>query len=228
MQLYPSAYPPERPTAFYGVVGIEECFRLAQQSGRDWYYIDNSFVDSARGKQYRVGRNELQPARLLRPDYDRLTALELKIEPWRRDGRHIVVVMQSEDFMTGVVRWSGGVVGWQQHVLEALNAHTDRLIVLRHWSRDKLERARSLKQDLEGAWALITHMSAAANEAVLAGVPVFVTGQCAALPMGLSDLSAIERPRRPDGRHEWAAGLAGAQWTLDEFKSGIAWRALHA
>lgn len=226
--MYPSAYPPDRPTAFYGVVGIEDCFHLARQSGRDWFYIDNSFFDAARGKQYRVGRNELQLSRPVTPAWDRLAALNLKIEPWRRDGRHILVVVQSVPFMTGVVRWPGGVLGWQQHVLEALRVHTDRLIVLRHWSRDKTERAKTLHHDLQDAWALVTHMSAAANEALLAGVPVFVTGPCAALPMGLSQLGQIETPRRPDGREEWAAGLAARQWTLAEIRRGMAWRALNA
>lgn len=213
------------PACFYGVVLLENLWRAARERG-DYFYIDNAFVDSVRGKQYRVGRNELQPARLMRPDYDRLAALDLKIEPWRRDGRHVVVAPQSDHFMLHVAGWPGGGPAWLEHVLRALKRSTDRLIVVRHWSSNKLERARSLRHDLDGAWALVTHMSAAANEAVLAGVPVFVTGPCAALPMGLSDLSAIERPRRPDGRHEWVAGLAGAMWTLEEMRMGVAWGAL--
>lgn len=212
--------------AFYGVVGLERTFAEARGDGRDWYYLDNAYVDAARGTHYRVGRNELQAARMLRPDFDRLGALNLEIKPWRRDGRHVVVAAQSDHFMQHVANWPRGGPAWLEHVLRALKRATDRLIVVRHWSSNKLERARSLRHDLDGAWALVTHMSAAANEAVLAGVPVFVTGPCAALPMGLSDLSAIERPRRPDGRHEWVAGLAGAMWTLEEMRMGVAWRAL--
>jgi hypothetical protein len=228
VMLYPTEVLEPGPAAFYGVVGIETAYRQAIDAQRDVYYVDNAFFDVARGKQFRVGKNELQRSRLAPPNWDRLHALGVEIKPWRRDGRHVVVVMQSDHFMENVARWPGGALGWQQHVLEALKPHTDRLIVLRHWTRDKLERAKTLHHDLQDAWAVVTHMSAAANEAVLAGVPVFVTGPCAALPMGLSDLSAIERPRRPDGRREWAAGLAGAQWSLDEFKNGMAWRALNA
>lgn len=212
--------------AFYGVVGIERLFYEARDGGRDWYYADNSYFDCVRQSFFRVHKNGLQASTLMKPNYDRLRQLGLEIKPWRRDGRHIVVVMQSPHFMSNVATWSGGSDVWQEKTLLALKQHTDRPIVVRHWNRDKAERARSLQQDLEGAWALVTHMSAAANEAVLAGVPVFVTGPCAALPMGLSQVEQIETPRRPDGRQEWAAGLAARQWSLDEMRQGIAWRTL--
>jgi hypothetical protein len=53
---------------------------------------------------------------------------------------------------------------------------------------------------------------------------VFVTGLCAATPMASGELSRIESPSCLEGRAEWAAGLAGAQWTEDELRSGAAWR----
>lgn len=86
---------------------------------------------------------------------------------------------------------------------------------------------RTLQEDLKDAHCVVTHMSAAANEALIAGVPVFVTGLCAASPLASGSLKEIEHPRYPSGREEWLAGLAGAQWTLDEFRRGIAWRALN-
>jgi hypothetical protein len=75
---------------------------------------------------------------------------------------------------------------------------------------------------------LVTWSSAAANEALLAGVPVFVAGDCAASKMGLSDFTKIESPIYPPGRAAWAAALAGQQWSLEEFRSGVAWRTLQA
>ena len=205
---------------FYGVVGIEGLWHACEG---DYVYGDNSFFDCARGTHFRFSRNKLQDVG--EPDYDRLNALNLEIKPWRRDGRHIVVVMQSPHFMKEVARRPANE--WQEATLLTLKKHTDRPIVVRHWSSDKNERARSLKHDLDGAWALVTHMSAAANEAVLAGIPVFVTGPCAALAMGLSQIESIETPRRPDGRREWAARLAAHQWTLDEVRAGLAWSVLN-
>lgn len=208
---------------FYGVVGIEGIF----QGSTDFVYGDNAFFDVARGTHFRFSRNKLQdwsgP-----PDFKRLKEFDIEVKPWKRDGRHVVVLMQSPHFMKEVARWPGGSVAWQTEVLLKLKKHTDRPIVVRHWNRDKNERAKTLHQDLEGAWALVTHMSAAANEAVLAGVPVFVTGPCAALPMGLSQIESIEMPKRPDGRADWAASLAARQWTLEEVRAGMAWKALNA
>lgn len=215
------------PAAFYGVVGLEPLWREVLESGHPYYYMDNAFFDRGRGTHYRVGRSALQDLKPGPAAWDRLAALEIGIQPWQRGGRHVVVCVQSDHFMREVARWPGGAVGWQRHVLEALRPHTDRPIVVRLWQRDKDEQARTLRADLQNAWALVTHMSAAANEAILAGVPVFVTGECAALQMGLSQLEQIESPRRPDGRREWAAMLAGKQWTEDELRTGVAWRALH-
>lgn len=207
--------------AFYGAIGIENLVRLAIAERRTWFYGDNAFIDAFRGKFFRFARNAFQISRLMPPDHARLKALGVTIKPWKKDGRHIVVAEQSTHFLN-----LAGAENWLLRVLVDLPKHTDRPIKIRRWGRDKSKAGKSLIQDLEGAWCLVTHMSAAANEALLAGVPVFVSGQCAATPMASGELSAIESPRYPDGREEWAAGLAGQQWTVDEIRRGDSWRAL--
>jgi hypothetical protein len=215
---------PDAPAAFYGTCGIELLFRQAQAAG-DWYYMDNSYFDYGRGTFFRISRNAYQ-APLERPDFKRLEYLAAAIHPWRRGGSYVLVVEQSDYFMRELVGWPGGLEGWSEHVVRKLKAHTDRPIRIRPWRRDKSSAALGLAADLADAWALVTHASAAANEALLAGVPVFLTGAGAALELGLSQLEQIEIPRRPDGRREWAARLAGSQWTENELRDGTAWRAL--
>jgi hypothetical protein len=207
---------------FFGVVGIEEWWRVAQRRG-SYIYGDNSFWDVTRGTHFRFAKDQLQddPGE---PDWERFKKLGVEVKPWRRDGRHVVVVTQSEHFMKEVAGWPGGVTSWQEYVTTVLSKNTDRPIEVRHWSRDKAGHAASLRRAFAGAWAVVTHASAAANEALLDGIPVFLTGQCPALKMGLSQLEMIEHPRRPDGREEWAAGLAARQWTIEELKAGL-WRA---
>lgn len=208
--------------AFYGVVGIEYLLRLARAEERTWWYGDNSFFDRGRGKFYRFARNEVQLSALASPDHARRRSLGIEAQPWRKQGGHVVVVEQSEHFL-GLV----GAHHWLLRVLEDLRRVTDRPLRIRRWRRDKDKAAETLQADLRGAWALVTHMSAAANEALLAGVPVFVSGRCAATPMASGALEKIESPRYPDGREDWAAGLAARQWTLDELRSGMAWRTLN-
>jgi hypothetical protein len=202
--------------AFYDVRGLEHLWRQACDEGRRWYYLDNAYFDIARDRLYRVGVDAMQDRGLGLPDWKRWAALGLPVAPWQRRGRHIVVCRQSAEFLALV-----GAPWWLGHTLAALEAATDRPIVV----REKGE-ARALAEDLKGAWALVTHSSAAAVEAVLAGVPVFCTGFCAARTMGLSELAMIERPRRPDGREIWAATLAGLQWSAEELADGTAWRML--
>lgn len=221
MRVSPAAALEPGAAAFYGVVGIEHLLRLARAESRDFYYGDNAFFDVCRGKFYRFAKNELQVATLQKPRHDRLEKLFFSIRPWQRGGKHIVIVEQSQHFLDMV-----GKRQWLLRLLKDLKPLTDRPLRVRSWQRDKLGAGRSLQEDLRGAHALVTDSSAAANEALIAGVPVFVSGRCAALPLASGALSAIESPLYPDGREEWAAGLAGMQWTLDEIRSGAAWRAL--
>lgn len=214
----------EGQAAFYGVVGLEALWDRVLNLKHPYYYIDNSYFDRWRGGYFRVGVDALQCDGSDVPDFDRLQALQLNIKPWRKSGKHILIIAQSEHFMRHVARWPGGALAWQQHVLTELKRSTDRPMVFRHWVRDKKAASSGLAADLANAHAVVVHSSAAANEALLAGIPVFATGPCAALRMGLSQLERIEQPRMPDGRREWAAALAARQWTLEEFASGAAWK----
>jgi hypothetical protein len=222
VRISPAAALEPGAAAFYGVVGIEHLPRLCVAEGRTWFYGDNAFFDRGRGTFFRFAKNAPQLSWLAKPDHDRLAALGVKVQPWRRDGRHIVVVEQSDHFLK-----FAGAPNWLAKVTAHLKQVTDRPLRIRRWSRDKTGAAATLGSDLTNAWALVTHMSAAANEALLAGVPVFVSGYCAATPMASGALEKIEHPTYPDGREEWAAGLAGMQWTLDEMRQGMAWRALN-
>lgn len=210
-----------RDAAFYGCVGIEHLLHEAQQRG-GWWYGDNAFLDRSRETFFRFSQNEFQISRLATPDHARLKALDVVVKPWRKDGRHIVVAEQSEHFLT----LSGAHKDWLAHTTEWLGYYTDRPLRIRKWMSNKGKASASLAQDLNGAWALVTHMSAAAVEAVIAGIPVYVTGRCAASPMASGALSDLYRPLYPDNRIEWLAGLAGRQWTLDEYRDGTAWRTL--
>lgn len=203
--------------AFYDIRGLEHLWRRAIDDGRRWYYLDNAYFDAARERFFRVGVEALQAMRgLERPDWTRWKALGLAVRPWQHGGAHIVVCRQSGEFLA-----LQGAPGWLGRTLAALEARTDRPIRVREKGDP-----RPLAADLAGAWALVTHSSAAAVEALLAGVPVFCDGPCVARTMGADDLDRIEHPRRPEGREIWAAALAGLQWTAEELADGTAWRRL--
>jgi hypothetical protein len=211
--------------AFYGVrPPWRHLWDQAIAEGRDVYYIDNAYFDIARENQFRVTRNALQAdglqASWKEDGADRFKALGLTVKPWRERGEHIVVCPQTDEFMRGIGGFDGD---WVEKTTATLRQHTDRELRIR-----RKGTKRPLSEDLRGAWALVTHMSCAAVEALLAGVPVFCTGRCSARWMGTSDLSLIESPIYPDRREEWAAVLAANQWTESEFRDGTTWKALNA
>lgn len=206
---------------FYGVrPGWAHLWEASKAEGRDYYYIDNAYFDVSRETSFRITRNALQCDGLAGcwsgKGEARFKALNLTVAPWQA-GKHVVVCPQSDEFLS-VVGYKGN---WLTDALAVLKQHTDRTLVVRR----KGER-RPLVHDLKGAHALVTHMSCAAVEALLAGVPVFCTGRSAARWLGHGDLTQIEHPVYPERREEWAAVLSENQWTLDEIRRGDAWRDL--
>jgi len=213
---------------FYGVVPeTRALFDRARAEGRDWYYADNAYFDRGRQGYFRVTKNAFQHTRVSEPDYKRMDAIGIKVLPWREQGAHVVVCEQSAAFMD-VCGYRGN---WTTDALEILSRSTAREIRLRKWNRDKAKMAATLRADLAGAWALVTHMSAAANEALLLGVPVYITGAAAAAPVAsgttMEELCEIEEPAMLGGRSAWAASLCARQWTVDEIRNGNCWRALN-
>ena len=208
--------------AFFGVrppwLGLWD---QAKREKRNWYYLDNSYLDCTRERYFRVTRNALQCDGMNAVWNDegakRVKALGVTIRDWQRGGRHVVICPQSAEFLNVVAGFEGD---WLEQAVAAIKGHTDRPIVVR-----KKGEPRPLVADLEGAHCLVTHMSAAAVEALIAGIPVFCTGRCAAQMMGLSDLSMIETPEYPERRQEFMELLASNQWNLSEMRDGTCWRA---
>jgi hypothetical protein len=214
-----------RPAAFYGVSKYTlPIFQACQARGLDHYYVDNGYFRPGHFDGYfRITRNAPQHSGIGRPDYDRWKALGLAIKPWRTTGRHVLVIGQSRTYFE--LRGERPVTRFWD-IVTAIAEVTDRPILYRPKPTASGPR-RSLAEDLRDAWCVVAFTSNVAVEALLEGIPVFVTGDCAARVMGETDLGQIETPRRPDTRDEWAAVLAANQWTVDEIRSGKCWRDLH-
>jgi hypothetical protein len=213
------------PAVFYGVDDSNvDIWRSVLAERRPYYYIDNSYFDETRGTHFRVTRNGLQHTGVGKTDCKRFRALNIPIRPWRASGAHVVLCPQSESFMRTLAAWPF-TSDWTAVTLEALARFTKRQLRVRSWNRDKTAAAATLDDDLDDAHALVTWSSAAAVTAVLRGVPIICTGPSAAAIMG-GDVADIENLPRPALRENWAGVLADQQWTLQEMREGVAWRAL--
>lgn len=219
---------PGREAVFWGVDRATlPVYRAVIRSNTPFLYIDNGYFRSrwAGGDYYRVTRNAEQCSGVGASDGVRWRALGMKIAPWTMAGSHVLIACQSDFWHER--HGDGSAAEFGAKVKVELARHTDRRIII----RDKPiggHREPPLAEHLRDCWAVVTHSSIVAAEAILAGIPAFMLATSAMTAIALEDLSMIEKPLRPQGREPWASVLADHQWTLGEIRSGKAWRDLGA
>lgn len=182
------------------------------KAGLDFYYGDHGYF--GRKKFYRVTKNRFQHTGIGEPDFKRLQRFGIAPQR-RRHGAHIVVCPQSDNFHQRM-----GESEWLKRTVEKLKMYTDRRIIVR-----TKKDTRPLEVDLKNAHALVCYTSICSVEALIAGVPIFCTGETPATRFGLSDPTLIEYPVFPD-RDEimnMCGVLAANQWTMDEITAGYCW-----
>lgn len=205
---------------FFGVKDTNAAaWKKVLASGEDYYFIDNSYFDAVRGGavadggQYRVTRNaiQLRDARQRRSDGKRWAALGIEIQPWEdRIRGYWLAIEQSDVFM----KYSVQEPRWYFKTIHNLRA-TGEPVKVRPWNPSKVQIQKTLAADLVGARALVTHSSAAAVTAALAGVPFIVSPESA--------MYGVE----PGERFHVMRVLADSQFTIDELRSGLAWAMIH-
>lgn len=213
-------------SVFFGTEGVMQQFQRAQSG--TWFYIDNAYTDPQRGQYFRVTKNALQVDGALRySDGKRFARLGIQVSDWRDDPNgHILVIPQSDDFMKSTL---GRKSDWTHETIQKLKAWApDRRLHIRPWTRDKTVAYRELHADLIGASLLVTWSSAAAITALYEGIPAISESGAASALTGPLTSESIATPRRPTTaeRTRFLEILADNQWTLDEMRDGIAWRAL--
>jgi len=200
---------------FYGVNRTNiEAWNRARKERIPFWYVDNSYFDVVRGKQFRITRNAVQVDLSTRQisDGKRFDALGVKIKPWRDlyAGKYVLACEQSLTFMQDIAREPK----WVEHVLREF--FEDWPIKLRRWDADKLKQQATLVEDLKEARVLVVHTSSAAVTALLEGVSVVV-----------SDMSAVKGVKYNDNRLPVMCALADNQFSIKEMKGGIAWSLLN-
>lgn len=194
---------------FYGITeGNVDHWRRVRASGEDYYFIDGSYFDSIRNRQYRVTRNHVQlpDARRHQSNGKRFHKLGLNISaPHFMEHGYWLVVEQSSVFM----RLTAEDPQWLPKNIDLLR---ERKVVVRAWSNNKMKAQADLPTALAGAWMVVTHSSAAAVTAALAGVPSRVSQMSAIYGMCM------------DERHHFMNVLADNQFSISEMQEGLAWK----
>lgn len=164
---------------------------------------------------------------------DRFAQFGIAVEPWRSEGRHILIA--------GMSAKAAAAEGlrpeqWERATIARLRQITKRPLIYRpkpNWigarpiSGSTFDPERPLAAALRDCHAVVAHHSNVAVDALIAGIPVHCPLGVASV-LGEPELAKIENPRMPDGRAQWAADLAYCQFSLEEMTSGVAWRTLIA
>ena len=249
---------PEDGTQIACVIGIKgkskRVFEDHIRSGRHALLVDKSYF--GRAEFLRLSLDGFQPhyAHEIERPHDRLERMGVKFRPLRAGRRdsHVIYAGSSQKYcdwhgLGDATEYAKGVCHQINKAFGSGDATPSMRRVLYRpkpsWVAGHPEDAipvantvfsgPDVKLDklLPDCWALVTHGSNAAVEAVVAGVPVVVVsdGACAAQPMAGRDLQKdVYHPKFPkdDERRQWAADLCWLQWTIEEIASGAAWASL--
>ena len=150
------------------------------------------------------------------PDHD--------VKPWETQGEHILICPSSQTmthYMTGLT-----IEQWVQKVVDYVSDRTNRPIKLRLKPRGKGTSGpsvakRSIEEDLEGAYCLITAGSLTSIDALKAGIPVISTNREYAPSAWCSNpIEQINNLKLYD-REQLFYNLAYKQYSIKEMREGF-------
>mgnify|MGYP003968711367 FL=1 len=237
---------PKEPVVIWGILrGSSLILQACMDQGHEYYYGDNCYLGNKRD-YFRITKNNLQTTELNDYPDDRLREFDITVKDWTRSGSHILICPPTQGF-----RIFFNIHEWTEQTIQTLRKHTDRPIIVREKPAEMaildsagyltpdvhgttlLKRSRKIKnrvplsEDLKDCWAVVTHQSNVAGDAVMNGVPAFVSEHSAAFTLGNTKLSNIEKPHYSDDVEKWFRHLSYNQFNLDEMKSGFAWEILN-
>jgi hypothetical protein len=208
----------DNPIACYGQAwGVEHYLRRACERNRPFWHIDNGYFRPGRGSAggyYRFTYRSMSPQFLQDAPSYRFRGLAISMREWRRNGAHVLIGLPGLEYGTGIGLC---MPTWINTIEREVRKHTDRPIIVRP------RNCRiSLWHHLANCWAVVTHSSNIATDAICAGIPAFVSPLSMAAPVANLDLKDLENPAMPS-RDKWAHSLACQQFTVYEMSNGTAY-----
>lgn len=228
------ASPPNEPghrdiTVFFGLSQPTiRAWREIQKHKQPFVYIDNCYMGKPKA-HFRITPHAITAQTVkqhpgMNSGGRRFEALNIHPKPWRRDGDHILLCLQSELYFKLVVGEARSQ--WIENVCAELQKYTDRTIIV----RDKPNKVRpqpTLEEHLDRCHMVVTWNSTTAVKALINGIPaICLDPQNSFRSVCFTGLKDIENPIRVEGRKELLHWLADNQWTADEIRDGTCWSAI--
>lgn len=214
------------PVLIRNIINNEESIRSRILADREFWFTDAGYTNfiASKGKPWhRLCRNHIhQNLSHLNFPADRLRLLESMPQPWRTTGNKILVV-ESSDHHHQLLGEDRHV--WRDHITNELAKHTDRPVEYRAKNMDRKTRdsVYDLLMSSNEYYCVISDSSAAAIEAVWAGVPIITLNKHVTTPIARTQVSDInDLYRGPVG--DWLCALTYSQFNKKEMQNGTAWK----
>jgi len=215
-----------KPALIRNTINNEQAISMRMLAGQEFWFTDAGYTNfiAAKGKPWhRLCHNHMhQNLSHLNFPADRLKLLETTPQPWRTAGNKILVVESSDRHyqLFGKDRDA-----WRDNIADELAKHTDRPVEYRakHMDRKTRDSVYDLLMSSNDYYCVISDSSAAAVEAVWAGVPIITLNTHITTAIARTQVADInDLYRGPIG--DWLCALTYSQFTKKEMQNGRAWR----
>ena len=197
-----------------------------------------------RNKSFKIGINGVnRKADFANQEVDdkRWPLFKHTLRPWQQRGQTIIILGQHN----ASEQWAGmpEMKTWLESQIQQIRKLTDRPIQIRPHPRNNIgfdvKKYQNVtiknpvidvstiddtdfKDTLKDAWAVVNHSSNPAIEAVINGIPVFVSEASLCYEVGNHSFATINNPVMPD-RTSWVNKLSYTEWFPDEIEKGLPW-----
>ena len=107
-----------------------------------------------------------------------------------------------------------GLHDWEEKTIEEIKKYSDRPILI------STKQQNPMNEVMKDAWAVVTDHSNSAIDALIQGVPIIMTNPARTYGK-IENIESLDFDPIP-----LLSALSYNQWTLDEMRSGKAWREL--
>ena len=211
----------------YGRYG--EARKLADAAGCRTFVAENGYLgQDSHGRQFyalaehgHTGSGRWRVGGVTRWEHF-AAAQNVKLKPWRTEGRHILVCAQrgiGEPNMRSPY-------GWEEQVQNTIRKTTDRPIKVRLHPGRHGEKV-PLLEDLKDAWACVVWSSNCTTTALLEGIPTFYAAPHIVHQGGALSLKGANLSDPKLGNRILAfTNMTWAQWSVAELEKGMPWNFL--
>ena len=227
---------------FHGrMAGNKAIWERARSQGRPVVVLEVGGIQ--RGTTWKVGLNGINRDAYfsddMQHDDSRAAKLGLKLKPWRKNGDYILICGQHDKSL----QWNNlpRMSKWVMDTIDEIQKHSDRSIIFRPHPRCPLHDIEHQYRNVyrqnpakvagtyddfnltfAGAHAVVNYSSNPGPQAIIAGIPAFVSASSLAYDAAndIDFLHDIDEPLLTD-RQPWLNNYAYTEYSLDEIASGV-------